>query len=340
MRILTMNKKLYIISLLGVVISSVGIFVTNFKLDSGLSRRYSYLAILIMGVCFCIFNFSRISCYHRVDQITFISILIGVTLFLFSIINYKYFVNNSTGAYIYFIIFLSLIFIGVGNYNLWYMRKIFSFDFLKFKEKIPILFVIFSLFLLSMIDYDIQPRWDGMDVYKSLALVKPEELFSIRANSICGHMAQMYGIINTVFRFIFRRLELSLLALNIALYLVSIYSMYSLLELFLIKTSKCEKIIYTLIYVVSPFVMGLSHYAIWDVWLIYLIPILSVCYFKNLKIYFALIALIISLTKETGIIFLGGFFLGICIIDIIYKRKSLRDIIKSQYLCVLFCLSG
>lgn len=193
--------------------------------------------------------------------------------------------------------------------------------------------IVFAI--LVALQSDILSRWDENVVFNAMQKFGIYSVFDVISMATASHLSMGWTVLNVLLGVLFGDAALGLVAGNLILYLGSIVCVYGIIgELFFGKTD-AEKAGLSAIWAFSPFALGLVDICIWDVWMMYLFPILF--YFALVKkwLLHLITASVFCFSKEPAIVCYAFFCAGIVIDDFAEKRgmkfrERCREIFKQK----------
>ena len=222
-------------------------------------------------------------------------------------------------------------------FTIWLMLKCnmkIKFEFRKIVDNImcdKFLWILILIVLCLAIEPGkIQVRWDGAFYERECRNVM--NIHSLSTLGAVGHLSQAFGVLYCLGYTLLGDSKLTLATLNIFFYLGSIVGYYHLVELICPKTEKTTRVIGTMAYAFSPFLLGMVNYYSLDympmclfVWVIFFA-------YKKYWILHFVTASCFVFTKEPIITAYAGICLGLLISD--WKVNDCRKI-KDKVWCLL-----
>lgn len=193
-----------------------------------------------------------------------------------------------------------------------------------------ILLIEIIALVIAIIQSGSEPRWDGAYVYQYIHdEISISDIFNLSRLSFCGHIDMTYIAMNKILAVLFDNLLIGMTVGTIILLLVSTACMYGVIKYFIKDRSDLEYSIMTVIYVASPYILGLAGYNYWDSWVVLLFPLLIYTSLNKQWITHIVIAFIFCFVKETAIVAYAGYAVGLVLTDWIGNR-NIKSVVKAK----------
>lgn len=177
-----------------------------------------------------------------------------------------------------------------------------------------ILSVLLYCFFTRIIQFQDTPRWDGLIYYRNLMAGCQNFDFSIfsflSCFSLANHPTQGFAGIVAIGEFLNPGGYVGMLSIQLLMDLLMAFCLYRILEYMLPKCTWIYHTIGSCIVLSSPLALGTFSYFQPDAGTVYFFIFVLYCYIfkRNLLMFFSMVLLILS--KEIGIVALGGFGMG------------------------------
>lgn len=189
--------------------------------------------------------------------------------------------------------------------------------------------LIVLLIIVAIMCYDPnwrQFKWDGYLYYLWSDSLR---ITSLSNMAMYAHLSQFHSLIVLLFEYVFRDLALAMYLANVILLLVAVVYFYKTIRLISPNRSKMLYLIATSIFAFSPFYLGMVTYYSLDYTMMCILPAVVYYLAKEKWIPFTVSAFFFCFTKEPAIIIYGLLCMGTVIIDLISKKKRIRDLFKT-----------
>lgn len=196
----------------------------------------------------------------------------------------------------------------------------------KVVESIAVLLVIGICTYLSVEIFGFWCRWDSYAYLYDFKLLAIEDINSLSGLRICNHISYAYALIAFVINSVVRDMEVTLLAINLVFYLLSVAFIYTIIGVSVPKTKRVYKLLGTVLYAISPFTMGLVGMINLDYFLMCVIVFYLYFCIKDLRILQLLAIICVIYSKETGVLIAASFVGVNFLYNMIAKYKATKKI--------------
>lgn len=303
-----------------------------------LYRRGYYLALVFAFLFLFVGNHFTLARkeYKNISQQIPITLTVGIVFGALFLSTRQYFADNPMGGFNWSFVAISLFCISISIYNSFAInlyKRIIEFCGTNLKKCYPLIPLIIISICIALCVFPDQPRWDSATIlHETHEKVNPGNIFDIESTSIAGHTSQFYVAANCILGFIFDDEILALQISHVLLYILSIIAVFRIVLLCSNSERKINRILITLIWSFSPYVLGTLGYYSYDQWLVYLFVIIVSSYLNDEWIWFIVFSLIACFTKELFIVTFFGLCVALFTCEIIKQHSIKKVILKRRWL--------
>lgn len=182
------------------------------------------------------------------------------------------------------------------------------------------------LVIISILSGGNQPRWDAAYLFRYLDNCSIYSIFYLPQLSFISHINFSYSALNLIAEVLVGDLWLGMTILNISLFAISGLSMYGIIKMIVPKCSEWTYLLGTIVWLCSPFLLGMVNNNYWDYWMVCLLPILFYLILKEYWVLETVVAFVFCFVKETAVVAYAFICLGILIFEWVQlKGVSIKD---------------
>lgn len=184
--------------------------------------------------------------------------------------------------------------------------------------------------------------WDTHDMFRLIDAADVYSLFDFKELSLSHHISYSFSFVCIVFKLIFGSAVEGQAFVGYMLYFIGVYGFYKCCTLFLIygitsidskvnrncRNTILRNVILTVIYGVSPYMLGMITYSYPDYAVWCMTPLLTYLILKKKYEISVIVATFYVFTKETAVISYFYFVLGVYIVEAIQKKKLIHSFVE------------
>ncbi|MCR5649967.1 MAG: hypothetical protein K6F86_02160 [Lachnospiraceae bacterium] len=191
------------------------------------------------------------------------------------------------------------------------------------------LFLAAAAFLLSafVITLSAEPEgvrftWDSDTLYGSVYAMDYRSLYDVKLTTFHSHVSAVYIHIITLLKLLTGDIRTAFFILNSLCIAAASFGMIFLQRKLVPGRKKAEYILAGALFVLSPWVCGLSTYHIYDYYIWCLFPLLICFCCVNNWIGFLIVGIMITFSKASGLIVFGSVCFGVVFVSVIFDIKQ------------------
>lgn len=169
--------------------------------------------------------------------------------------------------------------------------------------------------------------WDANSMYNELENFGIVDVFNVRSLFVFTHIDVSYFLPLLLFSQLFGSMRAAFFVYNALCIIAVSYGTVFLLVRVLGGRRRAFITASAAACVFSPYVCGLSTYYSYDYAILCLIPLLLLFAFNEDWVYFIVLALYISLLKETGFVYAGCVFAGVMFAELFIDKKNFKSVV-------------
>ncbi len=171
--------------------------------------------------------------------------------------------------------------------------------------------------------------WDSDTLYTFIYSLGFESLYDAKLLTFHSHVSIVYSHFLVLFKLLFKDIRTGFFVLNTLCIIAASLGMTFLLKELIPGKKIISYILGNTMFMLSPWVLGLSTYHMYDYYIWCLFPMLILFMVRDNQIGFFVTGIMITFSKASGLAVFGSVCIGIVVTDIIsQKKKSLPDVIS------------
>lgn len=277
---------------------------------------------------------SKIVKNHKIiEQLWFILLMVSffnVSAFISLSVNKKYYIKNMIPV---FLIWCITIFIGyyIIRY-VWKKATLKDFREVLFDHRYLVIVVVIST-IIRIPMLGTLPKWDAGEYYFRLGTACNNYDFTFKSFfenfRLCNHSNLGFSFFYAIAEFLSPRNQVGVLCLNLVMTELAIVCVYILVREYWLNVS--DKIVALTTFVVSCTPIFLGTFAYFNVDYFLLLAFIFMVYFeyKQQNIWMAFWAVILSQTKETGVVLVAAYLGSKMIVGLIQAKEGVGQRIKA-----------
>ena len=185
--------------------------------------------------------------------------------------------------------------------------------------------------IMSLEPSGIMFSWDSDTLYDFIYHLDYESLYDAKLLTFHSHVSIVYAHILVLFKLLLNSVRSSFFVVNSLCIICSSFGMTFLLRNLLPNNKTVDHILGNALYMLSPWILGLSTYHIYDFYIWCLFPLLIYFLSEENWIGYNIIGILITFSKASGLIVFGSVCIVVLAHDIIFQikaRESLASICK------------
>lgn len=249
-------------------------------------------------------------------------------------------------------IFLIVLFLGICSifFLSWLSKNIIDFSltnvlknivFPKIRLHWNILIILLFCSVIYFYMSGSEPRWDTRLLLTFIDNLTISDYLNADTLANCGHISMAYSFFGGLFAVLFRSVVLGQEVLVWIMLMGSILSVNGLLmQIISEKKYFVHRTLLVLLYACSPFILSMSAYPNYDIWMVLLFPILVWSAASDKWAFHFFISYLFIFSKETAIVSYAMFALGYLIYDLVsvQPENKIKYIINSKKYYAMFAL--
>jgi hypothetical protein len=202
------------------------------------------------------------------------------------------------------------------------------------RKHLPIIVVAVLFAVLALLQFDTIQRFDAGLYYSPL--ITATETFQFNFESIFSsfalskHPTQGFALLIGAGEMLFPKQSIGVYWVTLLVSLSGLLCLYNLIGHLMPRTTHFERAAGTAIFIFCPYVLGLFSYTTPDYYLTMFFVIMIWAFHHKLHLLCAFMALLVSFSKEPGILFASSFLLTAVIVEIVripgkgFSRKAIQ----------------
>ena len=265
----------------------------------------------------------------------------GILITTYSLVTKKLYVDSGAFRYSLGFLGLSLVCMAICDLIIYEKnsdRPLWKISLKAIRNNYLLVILIVICIIASFFVFPVQQRWDSATINRQIYNTIVDSNINI---SNMGYTSHFYYYLMGVIGYVSEWNEKALNSSSLVLYILSIISVHKILQNWGDNKSHFNSyvinILLTLCYAFSPFILGMLGNRTYDLWLMYFFPIIVCAYMYEYWIIWGFCSVAGCFTKQTMIVALFGYFLGLLLIEIFGKHKNLKQLVReSKWYAMLF----
>ena len=187
--------------------------------------------------------------------------------------------------------------------------------------------------ILSVEPNGIRFTWDSNELYGFTYRLSFESLYDFKQTMFHNHVSIIYSYLIVFMKYLFNDLRLAFFILNAGCIISASFGTIFLLRSLVLGKKVATYVLGAAMFVLSPWVCGLSTYHKYDYYIWCLFPLLIYLMMQNNMIGFVTIGAMITFSKSTGLVVFGSVCVAMVVIDLagrIREGQSIKVIITGM----------
>ena len=188
--------------------------------------------------------------------------------------------------------------------------------------------------ILSLEPNGVRFTWDSNELYRFIYSRDYEALYDANLLTFHNHVSVVYDYLLIMLKLLFNDIRIAFFIVNTLCIVCASFGMTFLLRSLLPERKNIDYMLGNLIFMLSPWVCGMSTYYKYDYFIWCLFPLLVYFLSKNNLIGIFISGILITFSKSSGLIIFGALCVGILIADVYSdiknnKGRKLKEIIRA-----------
>lgn len=222
-----------------------------------------------------------------------------------------------------------------------YRRSMTSYFQSLFKDKDSIVLIVASSVLaaivvvLSLEPEGVRFSWDCNPFYDYIRHLEFDSLFDAKQLMFSGHLSNVYVYIIVLLKLLFKDVRIAFLTVNSLCIVIASFSSVFLLRSLVPGKRPMIYVFAASVFILSPWVCGMSTYHLYDYYIWCLFPLLVLYYIRQNTTGMFISGILITFSKSPGLVVFGSLCVSILIVDSVRRRKIKAIITDIKYWCYL-----
>ncbi len=188
-----------------------------------------------------------------------------------------------------------------------------------------------TVIILSAEPSGIMFTWDSDTLYRFIYARDYDALYDAKQLLFDNHISIVYMYLLILFKLLFGNIRIAFFVLNMLCIITASFGMTFLIRKLIPGRKNIAYILADIIFMLSPWVCGMSTYHIYDYYIWCLFPLMICFYAQNNQIGFFVFGAMISFSRSPGLIIFGSLCAVTVVKDVIAKRSLIPVLKNTKY---------